>query len=159
MQPVEWAALWPVVRDRVNTAKMQQILGGPKRVYIEGDNYSAPEAGDDVPWYRLIIIPSRNLYRREGTPGLQTPFGIVIRVEGNNFRRDGFNRMVAHDAAQVEAWRRLDRWTPPATDKILVSTAFWLHAPHQASTNWDDTTKMWWTSAIYRAEASRPISL
>jgi hypothetical protein len=101
--------LWPVLRARVSTALMDTILGGPNRVFVEGDYSGAPDI-ESKPWGRGVIVPVLPVQGIRFEQLLPTRLRFLFRTDFNNVVIPGYNVSRSAELAQREAARQLQNW-------------------------------------------------
>lgn len=155
MTNLRYTELWQAVKDRLNTARMQRMLGVGK-VYLEGEDYSQPEGTDSNPWARVVIVPAVTLWPSQGT-GMAAlrPVAFLARAEHSNFKAAGYNIQTSLDAIQEEIEDQLTGWLPEGQTRIWISLPIYLYAGGQARPMWDDKRHVHWTSSHYRTEVSK----
>ena len=109
--PPVTAELWAALRDRIKTSRMASILGGPNRVYVEGDQPPQGEGPETTAWGRAIIVPALPLLDIRFQPGFVTPMDFLLRVEFNDASLPGYNVTLSCELAQQEAFRQWQHWT------------------------------------------------
>ena len=149
--------LWDAIKVRLDTALMQQLLGGLERIYLESEDYSEPEDLEGTQWHRLVIVPTTNIWAPgDSMMGPTRPVAFMVRAEGSDFIRPGYNPAIPLDAIQDEVENRLVGWTPevqPVRIKLIVP--IYLFAERQPLPLWDDDRGLHFNSAQYRTEINK----
>lgn len=156
MTYVRYHELLNGIRTRVNSDKMKRILGGNTRVYLEYEDYSDSEDAEDLPWGRLVIAPTSNLWPEVVAPDFFWKFGALFRAEFNNFQRTGYSTHVSLEAALAEVRDRMFNWVPAPFVYVKVGFPFFMHQPPQPIPQWDDRRNLYWMSSTYRTEVTKP---
>ncbi len=147
--------LWhDVVKPRLDSALMQTILGGAGRVYVEGDDYSEPEGAENQPWGRLVIVPATTLWEAVDDPSTVQPLAFLIRTEANNYTGSNYRVGVTLEAAQAEAYNRLNRWTPTGLRHALIAIPFYRWSRPQSLPLWDESRGLWFLSSQWRTQVT-----
>lgn len=155
---LRYGELWEALRDRLNTERMQRMLGGLSRVYLEGEDYSRPEGNEGTRWARLVVVPAVSLWPAGGTGMAPTrPVGFLVRAEHSNYVREGYSIQVSLDAIQEEAEDQLVGWCPEGLTWIRCALPIYLYAGAQPRPMWDDKRGLWWTSGHYRTEVAKAL--
>lgn len=156
------AGLWPVMKDRLDTATMRSICNtsgaSPSPcVYVSGiDDFSEPEGDESEDWGRVVIVPTQTLWPVAEVEGQTRKVGFLIRTEFNNLSAVGYNPFVGLELSQQEGYDRLQRWTPGAIDGVLVAFGLYRNEAPQPIPQRDDDRGLVWLSSSYRLEVSGP---
>lgn len=150
---IRYWEIWETLKTRLNSARMQAVLQGGK-VYIEGQNYSAPEKSEALPWGRLVIVPSQTLWPDESGVGPTRSVPFLTRAEFNTIPDPGFNVQKSLDAIQDECAVLLEGYILPVMAYAQAATPVWLSRPPQPLPLWDDTRGLYLTSAEWRTEVA-----
>lgn len=152
--------LWPVLKQRLGTARMQAVLGGSGRIYkAPPDSFSAPEGVESDPWGRGVIVPTTRIWYEEENPETPRQLGFLIRFEFNAVTRAGYDPTPALEAAHIEAFARLHRFTPTLRADgaplkyMLVAEAIYRHTAPSDPLH-DRERNLWIASAEYRCRIS-----
>lgn len=147
--PRAWE-LWGAMPARLDTARMQTILGGPGRIYVQGQPTPAL-GGKDQAWGRIVVVPVRRAYGEPTEqPGRSRIVPFLIRAEVHS-PGGLYNPALALEAAHAEAFARLHGWTPGAFRFGAATRPLWRETPPQALPLWDDASGLYYLSAEYRA--------
>ena len=125
--------LWPVLRDRIATPTMGKILGGPGRVFIEGDFVGQPWA-EAQPGGRAVIVPVQVLGGIPWEEGSPLKLRFLVRTDFNDIRATGYNPSREAERAQQEAARRLNHFEPGTvlvSSQVMALSQVWLDAAWQ----------------------------
>lgn len=148
--------LWNAVKVQLNTVLMQQLLGGPSRVYLEAEDYSQPEGPEGTEWHRLVIVPSSTLWApADSDMGPTRSLAFMTRAEGSDFKRPGYDYTITLDAIQDEVENKLVGWSPPGLTRIVMVLPIYLFAGRQALPLWDEDRGLHFNSAQYRLEYNK----
>lgn len=155
MSNLRYTELWAAIKTRLSTAKMQRMLG-PGKIYLEGQDYSAPEAAEGKLWGRLVIVPSVSLWPSRLSAMAQTRHvAFLVRSEISDFKAVGFDSQVLLDAIQEEVEDQLTGWQPPDMTNIWAALPVYIHAGAQPRPMWDDKRSLHWVSSHYRLEVAK----
>jgi hypothetical protein len=148
--PPQVDEFWPALKARLDTAEMRKWTRGAGRVYIEGDDYSKPEAGEYEPWGRVVIVPVVRAYAVTWGYSMVEPMPFLVRPEMHppNARYDArlpLGRMLQ------EAWRHLFGWAPEGHTRATHALPISLERRAQSAPAWDQPRGVWWMSDEYRA--------
>jgi hypothetical protein len=157
--PPRTAELWPVIRDRVTTSRMNTILGGTGRTFVEGD-YTGVPWDEALPGGRLVIVPGLRLGGEGGdwVPGEMTRLSFLVRVDFNDYRTPQgtapYNPTLSMEAAQKDAFDLLHGWTPAPLSRVMVGFPIYLRRPWQPRPLWDEATSTLFMSSEYRVDVA-----
>lgn len=146
---------WNAVKVRLNSALMQQLLGSGK-IYLESEDYSAPEGPEGTQWHRLVIVPSATLWAAaDSDMGPTRSLAFMTRAEGSNFQKAGYDYTIPLDAIQDEVENLLIGWTPVGMTRIYAILPIYLFAGRQPLPLWDEGRGLHFNSAQYRTEINK----
>lgn len=149
---------WRALKNRVNSARMNVILGGP-RVYLPGDDIPDREDVEGAPWGRVIVLPSLSLWDLPEMPNYTRAIGWTMKVEFADFRAAGYNVGTSAAAAHEELWSVLDNWSPgivgTSPNRVLVAMPVYRYSAPDPVPLLDDAAGIWVMSAVYRTELAR----
>jgi hypothetical protein len=152
-RPPRLEEIWEQVKLRLDTARMQSFTRGAKRIYLESDDYAAPESGIDLAWGRAIIVPTQTAWPTTEAPGQMIPVAFLVRGEVNDFKDPGFHKGKVLSGIQDETYAQLYGWTPSSSQALVVLQIF-LFRPPQPLPLWEEGRGVWFTSAEYRCWVS-----
>lgn len=135
-----------MIRDRLQTAQMALILGGPDRVYADRDDYAQDEA-PTPPWGRGVVMLGRPLWSGQEQGDRRRLLRILFRVECRA-ASGGYDPAVMLERAHREAFSRLEGWRPPLQFARVLYPIFRRSAP--IPPEWDDDRGLWLSTAEYR---------
>lgn len=153
MADVRLDEFWTMMKLRLSSTRMTDILYGSGRIYRATDDYSVPEGGENEPWGRLIIVPVAVAWSPIFVPGESRKENFLIRTEFNNYEDEGYEVTFDLEAAQEEAYNLLEGWTPVLNSAQIVFNVYRRSFP-QPIPFMDSPTSTWWTSSEYRFEAA-----
>jgi hypothetical protein len=147
------AGIWLAWRDRLRSAGMTALLGGPERVYVATESFPTAEAPGGY-WARVLVIPARTLWERPESYGRARAARALVRVD-IHVPGPGFDPAHQIDLVHAEAFRRLHGWhsgdVPGAAIPAHVERLTETTAPE-----YDSELGLWWSSAEYATTAARP---
>lgn len=153
---LHYTEFWAATKARLNTALMQQILGGPNRVYLESEDYSRPEGVEGGEWGRVVIVPTATLWAdADSSMGPTRNLAFMVRAELSNYTKPGYDHTIPLDAAQDEAENQLVGWWPIGLTRISVVLPIYLFAARQPMPLWDEDRGLYFTSAQFRTEVNK----
>jgi hypothetical protein len=145
--------LWAAIQTRVNSRRMQEILGGRERVYRPTDDVKEIEAEPSEPWGRIIMLPASTLWPQTDEPGAWQNVAWLMSVQFNDFRASGYNVDIAVAAAHEEAFQRLDNFVPaPQPERVVVVVPVWREGSPPSSAVYDRERRLWMSNAQYRTQ-------
>lgn len=148
---------WDAMRTRIETAEMQEMLGGAGRVYVPSDGHDdilEVEGGPGEQWGRIIILPRETLWPQTDEPGAWQNVAFLPSVQFNDFRAPGYDVGLAIARVHQELYARLDNWVPdPQPDDIVVTVPVWRHGSPPVSPIFDQERNLWLSNAEYRCQA------
>lgn len=153
--PPRTGELWPLVRDRLNTAKMGEILGDTGRCYTDDEDYREPEDVPNKAWGRVVVVPAHRVWPTPEFPGRDRVIPFLVRAEFNRPTAD-FNLGDWLEAAQLEAFTRLEGWKGATLTKATLTLPLYRHAPPEASALWDDDRGLYLVASEWRAVLGPP---
>jgi hypothetical protein len=155
------SALWRAVAGRLESPRMQLILGGRGRVYAPADDVPEREAEANTPWARVFILPGTSPWAVERTSDYQ-PVAFLVSVQVNDFQARGYDPLLVADAAHAEALALLDAWPEgaawelaegdPPVPVLRVAMPVWRAGPPPAAPLYSEGRRLWVSSAEYRCE-------
>lgn len=147
--PRLWS-LWSAIQARLDSARMQTILGGAGRIKLETDDLS-PLGAETTAWGRVVIAPVRRIFGEPTEqPGRGRVVPYLVRSEVHS-PGGSYNPAIALEAAQTEAFTRLHGWIPGVLSGVRIEIAMWRETPPQALPLWDEGSGLWFLSTEYRA--------
>lgn len=135
-----------VIRDRLLTARMEETLGGPNRVYVAHEDYSRDEEARP-PWGRGVVMIGRPLWSGQEQGDRRRLIRILFRAECQS-PGAGYDPGVMLELAHLEAHARLEGWTPPLRLARVMYPIFRRSAP--IPPEWDEDRGLWLSTAEYR---------
>lgn len=152
---IHYNEMWNAIKAQLNSPLMQQLLG-PGKIYLESEDYSAPEDAEGTQWHRLVIVPSATLWAAANSDmGPTRDVAFMVRAEGSDFKKAGYDYTISLDAIQDEAERLLIGWCPAGLTRIKVVLPIYLFAGRQPLPLWDDDRGLHFNSAQFRTEISK----
>jgi hypothetical protein len=156
--------LWPILKARLNTVRMGQILGAVDRIYrVPPDDVSQPEGAEDASWGRLVLVTPQRLWPIAGSPYAPRNVAFVVRVEVNALRRTDYNPEIPLESAHVEAFLRLEGFQPTVRADgvtplkfMMMAEAIYRYSPPELPV-YDEARNVWVASAEYRCRISNDI--
>lgn len=133
-----------VIRDRLRTPRMLEILGG--QVYAAHEDYSKDEA-PRAPWGRGVVMIGRPMWSAQEPGDRGRLVRLLFRVECKA-PGGGYDPGVMLELAHQEAHLRLEGWTPPLEHARVRYPLFRRSAPTVAE--WDEDRGLWLSAAEYR---------
>jgi hypothetical protein len=150
--PPRVSELWEAIKPRLDTVRMQSILGGTGRI-VRVDQDLSPYGAETAAWARCVIVPVRRIYGEpaEGA-GRNRDVRFLLRTEVHAPSGDtAYNPGIAAEAAQGEGFAQLHGWVPTGFTYARVVGAISRETAPQSLPLWDDQTGLWYLSAEYRA--------
>lgn len=142
--------LWAALPARLDTPRMQTILGGAGRIRLETDDLS-PEGAESDAWGRAVVAPVRRLYGEPiDEPGRSRVVPFLVRTEIHS-PGGGYQPAIPLEAAQNEVFVQLHGWGPGSFDRARVIGRLWRETAPQALPLWDDQSGLWFLSSEFRA--------
>ena len=152
--------LWPALKQRLDSVRMQSILGGAGRIYkAPPDDFSRPEGAESSTWGRGVIVPTTRIWYTEENPETPRQVGFLLRFEFNAIPREDYDPTVPLEAAHVEAFLLLQRHAPTMRADgnpfrhLTVSEAVYRHTAPSDPVH-DRERNLWIASAEYRCRIS-----
>jgi hypothetical protein len=154
--------LWPVLKDRLDSATMRAICNvtgtspSVPCVYVAGID-SVPEQGDgakDEDWGRVVVVPTDTLWPIDDVEGWTTKLGFLVRIEFNRMAAPGYKPWIGLERAQAEAYHLLQGWVPTGIAELRVAFRFYRKRRPQPIPQNDDDRDLLFTSSEYRTELS-----
>lgn len=138
-----------VVAQRLDTPILEELLGGPGRVFAKKDEPMEQEGQPSEAWGRVVvqlgerIVPAGQEHgTRRATPR------VLVRAEVNR-PGPGFDPSRALEAIHAEVFQELEGWTP-VVDEASVAWPLWRVGMVNAEPLWDDERGLWLKTAEYR---------
>jgi hypothetical protein len=149
------AQFWDAMVARVDTARMQEILGGRGRVYGPFDRPRDREGSQDMPWGRVRFIGRQNLWPQIDVPGDWKNIAVIASVQFNDFRSDGYRVDIGIEAAHGEILDLLDGWAPShdSVTDLSVMVPVWRYSTPPVQAIYDSQKRLYISNAEYRAQA------
>lgn len=147
--PPRVAEIWEAVKIRLQSVRMQEILGGPGRVFVVQelrlDTATPPK---HEAWGRLVIVPTAPASPSPGSGTHVRVPGFLLRAEVNKpDRADNYNPMISLEAALSEGFKLTEGWQPAALKYARVLYPIQrTHSP-AASPVWDTERRLWLLSS------------
>ena len=158
MKPPVTAPLWAAIRDRIKHAALDAILGGPDRVYVEGEQSASGEDVETAAWGRVVVVPAILPGGAPYSQGYPVRLSFLVRAEFNSRPRPNYNVSLPLELAQSAAYDRLQHWTwaPGASSKVMVAMGVLLDTLWEPVALYDPGIPgVVFMSSRYRVEAAR----
>lgn len=153
--------LWDVLKARLNAdPDLTSILGGPNRVYKANDDYSDPEADENTPWGRVVIVPSDAGWPAFWESGKRVELVIQLRSEMNDFNSGGYDVNRPLDAAQDIIFHNLDgliitqRADATPLRYFTQALPMWCADWAQPMGLFDEPRGIWWKASRWSLEVA-----
>jgi hypothetical protein len=148
------AQFWDALVARVSTPRMEEILGGPGRVYGPFDEPPDREARQDLPWGRVKMIGRVDLWPQVDVPGDWKNVAWMASVQFNDFRAAGYRVDISIEAAHGELIDLLDDWAPTQEEvtDLAVMVPVWRYSTPPVKAVYDSQRRLWISNAQYRAQ-------
>ena len=148
--PPRTGELWAAMKARLDTARMQSILGGAGRIRLLTESM-APLGTESETWGRVVIVPVRRMFG-EPAEGAGRNRNLAFQIRTDIHGPGGsYDPAIAAEAAQNEAFDRLHGWNPGAFTYGRVVGPISRETAPQSLPLWDDDLGVWFLSAEYRA--------
>lgn len=147
--PPRAASLWPEVVSRLETAAMEEILGGPDRVVLNRDADAEGLGGESSWWARCVIIPVVRNWEVEDVPGREIIVPWLVRAEAHSPGGD-YDPLVTLEATHGEAFARLHGWRPGAIGGANARLRAWRETAPQPAPQHDAPRDVWQSSSEFR---------
>lgn len=150
------------IRDRLNAdSALTQSLrtdltanAARNRVYLNDQDYTAPEGVETRPWGRVVIVPVTPAGGGGQTPrGEPREIAFLIRAEVNNFPNASYSVAQHLEAIQIEVVRSLRNFEPAGLSHVQMYFRLWLSIAHEPTAYFDDTRLVWFNSSEWRFQA------
>lgn len=150
--------LWPVLKQRLDSARMRTILGGAGRIFhAPPDEFADPLGPEGTWWGRGVIVPTSTIWETESNPSLPRPIQFVLRFEFP--KHPDYDPNVSLEAAHVEAFNLLQYYEPvlrtdgtPFKYMLIAEQIYRYLDP--SDPYWDNDRGLWWSSTQYRLAIS-----
>lgn len=146
--PPRLAELWPAMRERLNTAAMAAVLGGLGRTYAAMDHYEDDEGGRDEAWGRVVVVPATRAFDVQEAPDRIRVPPVLVRAEVND-PGEGYDPTIPLEAAQDEAFKRLEGWRPAGLQRLGIMLPFFRRRPPEPLPIYDGGRGLYVSSSEY----------
>lgn len=147
-----WQALLAQLKG---SARLTAILQGG-HVYLEGSDYSQPEAADTVPWGRVVLVPTARIWDDSVGTGPTREISFLTRAEAHWTGNPEYNVQKTLDGLQDEITAQFFGFVVPRLTYIMGASHLWLARPSQPLPLWDNDRAIYFTSAEWRMEVTSP---
>lgn len=153
--PIVTSHIWRQLKERLEAdATLVDLLYGAGHIYTETEDYSLPEAGEGVPWMRVVIAPAGSLWPQDETIGSIVRRSFIVRTECAKFDGPGYDHQLALEAVQGRIQLLLAGYVPPTLPGIATRVAFpiYHHRVIEPRILWDDMRRLYFLTSEYRTE-------
>jgi hypothetical protein len=151
--PPRAVEFWSRVVTRLNSPDMANILHGANRIFRRDQaGAERPPADPTEVWGRGVVSPIVRLYGEpESRPDRSREVTWAVRFDVfSPGGLSGYDPAITLEAAHLEAFHRLQGWTPTGMLRANVTHPIWRLRDPQAVPLWDDDYGVWFMSAEYR---------
>lgn len=143
--------LFPAMAARIETVRLQTILGAAGRVYLADEDPPEQEEEPSLPWGRVVFLTRETLWPQRDVPGEAKNVAWLMSVQFNDFKAPGYRVGIGIGAAHEEIFARLDNFAP-ALPSAQIVVPVWRYGAPPAAPFYDADRRLWITNAEYRAQ-------
>lgn len=168
-KPPRLSELFDALKVRLDSARMQTMLGAAGRVFkASDDGVKDRPAAEGSPGRRVVIIPVRTPWNTQELGGRQrvVRFMVVSEMQRGSKTDDP---AVALEAIQDEAFMRLEGWRPSNAELLAthpgdgavaplltIVLPMYRSRPPQSGAEWDERSGLYFLSSEYHATVGPP---
>lgn len=168
-KPPRLSELWDALVIRLDSVRMQAVLGGAGRIFKQSDTALKDRpAAELAPGRRVVIVPVRTPWNTQelGSRHRVVRFLVVGEMQRGGEKDDP---TVTLEAIQDEAFVQLEGWRPSDADLLnthagdgaaapllTITLPMYRHRSPQAAAEWDERSGLYFMSSEFHATVGPP---